>query len=260
MSAMYNYSRFLKEPIFPPARFRDIDSSRVREIIESVKKDGRVVLLSDEAAKVVESYGIMITDNKVAKSPLEAARYAQELGFPVVLKIMSPDILHKTDLGGVVLNLNSKKDVISAYNGIITSVSKYMPRARIYGMLIYHMIPKGREMIIGMSQDVQFGPLIMFGLGGIYVNFLKDVSFRLAPLSDQDAREMIEETKAYMLLKGIRGEPPSDLDAIKMTLLRVGQLVSDFPEIIELDINPVIVYGEGEGCIALDVKITLTQD
>jgi acetyltransferase len=122
------------------------------------------------------------------------------------------------------------------------------------------MAPSGREIIIGMSQDVQFGPLMMFGLGGIYVNFLKDVSFRLAPLSESDAWEMMEETKAFSLLKGIRGETPSDIEALKNTLLRVGQLVWDFPEIVEMDINPVMVYGQGEGCIALDVKITLSKD
>jgi len=258
--AMYEYSRFLREPVYPPARFKDVDREAVREIIDTVRKDGRVVLLSNEAADVVEAYGIAAPENRLAQSPEEAANYAEELGYPVVLRIVSPDILHKTDVGGVALNLNSAEEVASAYDGIITSVSRYMPRARIYGMMVYHMVPRGREMIIGMSQDVQFGPLMMFGLGGIYVNFLKDVSFRLAPLSEPEARGMIEETKAFTLLKGIRGEPPSDIESIKMTLLRVGQLVSDFPEIVEMDINPIIVYGEGEGCTALDVKITLTKD
>jgi acetyltransferase len=121
------------------------------------------------------------------------------------------------------------------------------------------MVPKGREMIIGMSKDLQFGPLLMFGLGGIYVNFLKDVSFRLAPLTDHEANEMMEETKAYTLLKGIRGEDPSDISALKDMILRVSQLVSDFPEIVEMDINPVVVYKAEEGAYALDVKITLSK-
>jgi acetyltransferase len=189
-----------------------------------------------------------------------AAEYAEELGLPVVLRVVSPDIIHKTDVGGVVLNLKTTEEVRNAYDGILTGVARFMPRARIHGVMVYHMVPRGREMIIGMSQDVQFGPLVMFGLGGIYVNFLKDVSFRLAPLSEPEAREMMEETKAYALLKGIRGEPPSDTEALKNTILRVGQLVWDFPEIVEMDINPVIVYGWGEGCIALDVKMTLTKD
>jgi acetyl coenzyme A synthetase (ADP forming)-like protein len=260
LSALYDYSRFLKEPEYPPARFKDVDSERVEEVLDTVKKDGRVVLLSNEAADVVEAYGIRVPESRIARSADEAATYAEELGFPVVLRIVSPDILHKTDVGGVVLNLNSIEEVRSTFDGIITSVSRFMPRARIYGVMVYHMVPQGKEMIVGMSQDVQFGPLVMFGLGGIYVNFLKDVSFRLAPLSEPEAREMIEETKAHALLKGIRGEPPSDIEALKKTILRVGQLVWDFPQIVEMDINPVIVYEEGVGCIALDVKITLTKE
>ena len=260
ISALYTYARFLKEPENPPVRFRDVNPQRVREILDSVRKDRRVVLLSNEAADVVEAYGIQAPESKVAKTAEEAAEYAEELGFPVVLRVVSPDILHKTDVGGVVLNLKTTEEVRNAYDGILTGVARFMPRARIHGVMVYHMVPRGREMIIGMSQDIQFGPLVMFGLGGIYVNFLKDVSFRLAPLSEPEAREMMEETKAYALLKGIRGEPPSDTEALKNTILRVGQLVWDFPEIVEMDINPVIVYGWGEGCIALDVKMTLTKD
>jgi acetyl coenzyme A synthetase (ADP forming)-like protein len=260
ISALYAYARFLKEPENPPVRFRDVDPQRVREILDSVREDRRVVLLSNEAADVVEAYGITAPEARVANTADEAAEYAEELGFPVVLRVVSPDILHKTDVGGVVLNLKTPEEVRNAYDGILTGVTRFMPRARIHGVMVYHMVPKGREMIIGMSQDVQFGPLVMFGLGGIYVNFLKDVSFRLAPLSEPEAREMMEETKAYALLKGIRGEPPSDTEALKNTILRVGQLVWDFPEIVEMDINPVIVYGWGEGCIALDVKMTLTKD
>ena len=260
ISALYTYARFLKEPENPPVRFRDVNPKRVREILDSVRKDRRVVLLSNEAADVVEAYGIQSPESKVAKTAEMAAEYAEELGFPVVLRVVSPDILHKTDVGGVVLNLKTTEEVRNAYDGILTGVARFMPRARIHGVMVYHMVPRGREMIIGMSQDVQFGPLVMFGLGGIYVNFLKDVSFRLAPLSEPEAREMMEETKAYALLKGIRGEPPSDTEALKNTILRVGQLVWDFPEIVEMDINPVIVYGWGEGCIALDVKMTLTKD
>ncbi len=260
LSAMYEYRRFLKVPEYSPAMFDDVDKESVRAVFESVRADERVVLLSNEAAKVVEAYGIRSTENRIARTGAEAAKYAEELGYPVVLKIVSPDILHKTDIGGVVLNINSAGEVRSAFEGIIAAVYNFMPRARIYGVIVYRMIPRGREMIIGMSRDVQFGPLIMFGLGGIYVNFLKDVSFRLAPISDYEAQRMMEETKAYTLLKGIRGETPSDVEALKEAILRVGQLVWDFPEIVEIDINPVMVYGEGEGCIALDVKITLSKD
>jgi acetyl coenzyme A synthetase (ADP forming)-like protein len=260
VSAMYEYARFMKEPEHPPTRFKDVNPDRVQDILNAARKDGRVILLSNESTEVVEAYGIRSTNNRLARSADEAVKFAGELGYPVVLKIVSPDILHKTDIGGVALNLRSGDEVRSAYQGVLTSVGRFMPEARIYGVTVYHMVPQGRETIIGMSQDIQFGPLVMFGLGGIYVNFLKDVSFRLAPLSDHEAQRMMEETRAYTLLKGIRGEPPSDIESLKNTILRVGQLVWDFPEIVEMDINPVIVYEWGEGCIALDVKITLTKD
>jgi acetyl coenzyme A synthetase (ADP forming)-like protein len=260
ISAMYQYARFMKEPEHSPVRFKDIDPDKVTSILDAVRKDGRVVLLSSEAADVMGAYGIKSTFNRLANSANEAAKYADEMGYPVVLKIVSPEILHKTDIGGVALNLLSAEEARSAYESIMTSVTKFMPQANIYGVSVAHMVPQGRELIIGMSRDVQFGPLVMFGLGGIYVNFLKDVSFRLAPLSDYEAQSMMEETRAYTLLKGIRGEAPSDVEALKNTILRVGQLVWDFPQIVEMDINPVFVYPEGEGCIALDVKITLTKD
>ena len=259
-AALFEYSSFLKEPEYPPARFEDVDPRRVEEIFDSVRRDSRVVLLPHEAAEVVETYGIRAPRSRVARTVEEAVRYAEDLGYPVVLKIVSPDILHKTDIGGVALSLRSADEVRSAFEGIMSRVTRFMARARIYGVMVYRMVPAGKEMIIGMSRDVQFGPLVMFGLGGIYVNLLKDVSFRLPPLSEQEAREMIEETRAYTLLKGIRGEPSSDVAALVETILRVGQLVWDFPQIVEMDINPVIVYEEGNGCIALDVKITLTKD
>jgi len=260
LSALYQYARFLREPSAAINRFDDVDENKVKEIFASALRDGRIVLLPHEAADVVEAYGIKAPQTKVAHTPEEAARYAQELGYPAVLKIVSPDILHKTDIGGVALNLKTPEEVMSAFDSIMARAAQFMGSARIYGVMVYRMVPMGREMIIGMSRDVQFGPLMMFGLGGIYVNFLKDVSFRLAPLSKREARQMIEETKAYTLLKGIRGEPPSDIAALSDALLRVGQLVWDFPKILEMDINPVIVYQEGNGCIALDVKITLTKD
>ena len=257
LSALYTYARYLKRPVERPTRFQDVDVDRVREIIKRARRDRRVVLLPHEASEVVRAYGVEAPEMRVATSEAEAVDYAEELGYPVVLKIVSPDILHKTDIGGVVLNLSSAEEVRSAYRGIMARVSRHMPQARLYGVLVSKMAPQGREMIIGMSRDVQFGPLIMFGLGGIYVNFLRDVSFALAPLSRREAAEMIRETKAYTLLRGIRGEKPADLKALEEVILRVGQLSVDFPEILEMDINPLMVYEEGRGCIAVDVKITL---
>lgn len=260
LSALYAYARYLKRSREKPTRFEDVDADRVREILQGAREDGRVVLLPHEASEVVKAYGVEAPEMRVATSEAEAVNYAEELGYPVVLKIVSPDILHKTDIGGVVLNLSSAEEVRSAYRGIMARVSRHMPQARLYGVLISKMVPQGREMIIGMSRDVQFGPLIMFGLGGIYVNFLRDVSFALAPLSKREVAEMIRETKAYTLLRGIRGEKPADLKALEEVILRVGQLSMDFPEILEMDINPLMVYEEGGGCIAVDVKITLGVD
>ncbi len=259
VAAMYRYARFLRRDEDAPVSFGDLDPGRVREIIANARADGRVVLLSTEAAEVMNTYGVSAPSSRLATSPDSAAAYAGELGYPVVLRIVSPDILHKTDVGGVALNLNTAEEVRAAYDRVVASSSRLMPLAKIYGVMVYHMVPRGREMIIGMSRDVQFGPLIMFGLGGIYVNFLRDVSFRLAPLSEREAEEMMESTKAYTLLKGIRGEEPSDIHALRDALLRLSQLVWDFPEIVEMDVNPVIAYHDGEGCCALDVKITLSK-
>ncbi len=259
LDALYRYAKFLKEPQHEQTKFDDVNSETVRNIIKTARKEGRVVLLADETVQIAEAYGMRTAGDRIARSDEEAVKIAGELGYPVVMKIASPDILHKTDVGGISLNLKKDAEVRLAYDHILTNVERLMPQALIRGVSISKMVPPGREMIIGMSQDVQFGPLVMFGLGGIYVNFLKDVSFRLTPLSDYEVEHMMEETKAYTLLKGIRGEKPSDINSLKETILRVGQLVCDFPEILEMDINPVLVYGAGEGCIALDVKITLSK-
>jgi acetyltransferase len=194
----------------------------------------------------------------LAEKADEAVKYAVEVGYPVVMKIVSPDILHKTDIGGVVLNITTSDLVRKAFAEIMEKSRKAHPEAKIYGVSIDKMVPRGREMIIGMSRDPQFGPMIMFGLGGIYVNFLKDVAFRIAPVSQRDAEGIVKETKSNTLLKGIRGEPPADIKALQETILRVSQLVITYPEIAEMDINPILVYKEGEGCQALDVKIALT--
>ena len=187
----------------------------------------------------------------------EAVLHADTIGYPVVMKVVSPDILHKTDIGGVELNLTNSEMVRIAFEEIMRKARRGRPLAKIYGITVDKMVPKGREMIIGMNRDPQFGPMIMFGLGGIYVNFLKDVAFKLAPLNERDAQEIIENTRSFSLLKGVRGEPPSDIESLKDVILRVSNLVWDFPEISEMDINPIFVYGKGMGCNALDVKISL---
>ena len=258
LNALYQRARYLKLPELEAKSFSEVDQDKVRSIFRTVREDNRHVLLPHEAAAVANAYGIRTPEIRLATSSEEAIGYAEEIGYPVVLKIVSPDILHKTDYGGVELNLTNSDMVRIAFDEIMRKSRRGQPLAKIYGVSVDKMVAKGREMIIGMSRDPQFGPMVMFGLGGIYVNFLKDVAFRLAPLNERDAQQMMEETKSYTLLEGVRGETRADIPALKDTLLRVGDLIWDFPEISEMDINPVFVYDEGKGCSALDVKITLT--
>ena len=255
--AIYRYQRYLKLPAEKPLNY-PVDKKRVDAIFKAVRADNRKVLLPPEAADVARAYGISAPPCVLAEKADEAVKYAVEMGYPVVMKIVSPDILHKTDIGGVVLNITTSDLVRKAFAEIMEKSRKAHPEAKIYGVSVDKMVPRGREMIIGMSRDPQFGPMIMFGLGGIYVNFLKDVAFRIAPVSHRDAEGIVKETKSNTLLKGIRGEPPADIKALQETILRVSQLVITYPEIAEMDINPILVYKEGEGCQALDVKIALT--
>jgi len=258
LNALYQYARHLRLPEIDPPAFDDIERAKVKEIFDSVKKDNRNVLFPHEAMQVAKAYGISAPASQLATTADEAVEYAEEMGYPVVMKIVSPDIMHKTDIGGVELNLTNSNMVRIAFEEIMRKSRKAQPLAKIYGITVDKMVPKGKEMIIGMSRDPQFGPMVMFGLGGIYVNFLKDVAFRLAPMNEREAQNMMEETKSYTLLKGVRGEAPADIDALRDAILRVGHLVWDFPELKDLDINPIFVYDASEGVSALDVKITLS--
>jgi acetyl coenzyme A synthetase (ADP forming)-like protein len=258
LNALYQYARHLKLPELQPPEYDDIDRDKVREIFISVKEDGRKVLFPHEASQVVKYYGIPAPASGLATSADEAVKLAENMGYPVVMKVVSPEIMHKTDIGGVELNLTNANMVRIAFDEIIRKSRKAQPLAKIYGITVDKMVPKGREMIIGMSRDPQFGPMVMFGLGGIYVNFLKDVAFRLAPMNVREAQEMMEETRSYSLLKGVRGESPADIDTLRESIIRVSHLVWDFPEIKDLDINPIFVYDEGKGVSALDVKMTLS--
>jgi acetyltransferase len=259
LDALYKYMRHLKlKPLSPP-EFDDIDREKVKKIFEEVRKDGRKVLFPHEAIAVIEAYGVEAPGSKLAKTAEEAVTHAETIGYPVVMKVVSPDIMHKTDIGGVELNLTNSQMVRIAFEEIMMKSRKAQPLAKIYGITVDKMVPRGREMIIGMSRDPQFGPMIMFGLGGIYVNFLKDVSFRLAPVNEREAQEMMEETRSYTLLKGVRGEAPADINALRDAIMRIGVMVWDQPELKELDINPILVYDENKGVSALDVKMTLGE-
>jgi len=252
------YLEFFEKIIEKEVKFYDVDFERARRIIDKVKSEGRKVLLEVEAKELVRAYGIPTPITVLVKSEDEAVEAASKMGYPVVLKVASPQILHKTDIGGVILNINSDNEVREAFRTILSRVRRYAPRATLYGITVQKMVPKGREVIVGVTKDPTFGHLIMFGSGGIYANILKDVSFRLTPITLAEAKDMVRETKAYALLKGVRGESPADIASVINVLLRLNQLVQEIPEIVEMDINPLFVYEEGEGCIALDVKVVIS--
>jgi acyl-CoA synthetase (NDP forming) len=229
--------------------------SQASRVIKRAIEEGRRVLLEPEAKVVCMDYGIPVTRFMVASSEREAAEFAGEIGYPVVLKVVSPDIIHKSDAGGVLVNLKSSADVGNGYRKILENVKKYDAEAKIVGVLVQEMAPQSTEVIVGAIKDPQFGPTVMFGLGGIFVEILKDVNFRIAPLSLDDAREMITELKAYPLLKGFRNTPPADTDALVSILLNTSRLVMDHPEIKELDLNPVMAYQKGAKTV--DARIIL---
>jgi len=228
---------------------------KVSQIFEEARKDGRSYLLEPEAKMICMEYGIPVTRFRVAKTRGEALKFAEEIGYPLVLKIVSPDVIHKFDVGGVILNLKSAKDVQDAFDKILTNVKKHKPDARIVGVLVQEMAPSSTEIIVGATKDPQFGPALMFGLGGIFVEALKDVTFRIAPITERDAQEMITEVKAYPILRGYRGQPPADIDAIVQILMNTSRLVMDHLEIKELDLNPIMVYEKGAKTV--DARIIL---
>ena len=203
----------------------------------------------------VMEYGIPVTKFKVASNEADAAKFADEIGYPVVLKIVSPDVIHKSDAGGVMVNLKTSIDVANAYGKILENVKNYNANAKIVGVLVQEMAPQSTETIVGAIKDPQFGQTIMFGLGGIFVELLKDVNFRVAPITVDDAKEMITQLKAYPLLKGFRNTPPADIDALVSVLMSVSRLVMDNPEIKELDLNPVLAYPTGTKTV--DARIIL---
>ena len=224
-------------------------------ILSQVRKEGRKSLLETEAKTVCIEYGIPVTKFELAISEEEAVKFANAIGFPTVLKIVSSDIIHKSDMGGVIVGLKTTEDVRHGYNRILQNAKKYDPRARIAGVLVQEMAPPSTEVIVGAIKDPQFGPAVMFGLGGVFVEVLKDVTFRIAPITEDDACEMISEVKAYPLLKGYRNTPPADIGAIQRVLLCTSKLVTDYTEIKELDLNPVIVYEKGAKTV--DARIIL---
>ena len=257
-AAMRDYRHLRSQP---PARIERLptDNDRVRQVIRRVREDGRVTIGDAESREILTAYNMRIPQAQLAPSADEAVAIADQIGYPVVLKIASPNILHKTDVGGVRVNLNSPGDVRDAFDLIVYRAQRYVPDAVIWGCLVQEMIPKGLEILVGMNRDPQFGPLVTFGLGGIYVETLRDVTFRVAPFDRAEALAMLGEIRAHALLDGVRGARPADKEAIADTLLHISQLVTDFPEIVELDINPLMVYEAGRGAISLDMRLVLSS-
>ena len=216
----------------------------MHQIIQIAKKEKRS-LLETEAKELLREYGIPVPDFKLIKSEDEIAGLAKEINFPIVMKIVSPDIIHKTDAGGVKVGIKDEEEAMATYQEIISKAKKYNKNAKISGVIVYPMVPQGTEIIIGMMKDPHFGPVIMFGLGGIFVEVLKDISFRILPIEERDAWEMITEIKGSKILKGVRGEGSKDIKAIKKLLMKISQLVMENPEIKEIDLNPAFVFDKG---------------
>ncbi len=254
--AMYRYHAWIKRP---PKTFTNMNVRKngVTAIFEKVKQENRDRFTDEEIHEVLKTYGFRQPKGLFARTSEEAVAAAKRIGYPVVMKIMSPQVVHKSDIGGVRKNLNNKKDVENAFFEITTHVRNIMPAATIYGVLIQEMISPGKEVIIGITKDPQFGHMIMFGLGGIYVEVLRDISFRIVPLSNEDVHEMVREIKTFPLLRGVRGEAETDIGAIEQALLSFNQLAMDFPQIIEADINPLLAHTRGKGVIAIDARFTI---
>jgi len=262
MRAFAARCRFAEWSRTPLEDFRtfDVDREAVRRVFEGERAAGRTRIVEVRALDVLRAYGLPTAPFRLAATADEAAAAASEMGYPVVLKIASPVVLHKTDVGGVRVRLADEAAARKAFDEIMSNVrSRVGADAEIWGVLVQKMLPPAKEVILGMTRDAKFGPLIMFGLGGIYTEALRDVAFRLAPLRPNVAEEMIRSIRSYRLLEGFRGERPSDLPAIAEALQRLSQLVMDWPEIQELDINPLMVFAHGEGAAAADARIILSN-
>ena len=226
-------------------------------VLGEARAEGRTLLNEVEAKTLLREAGIAATAATLATSRDQAQAQADQMGYPVVLKVVSPDIAHKSDVGGVKLNLRDRDGVGAAFDEIMVNSKKAEPNATIKGVSVQQMAAQGTEVIVGMTTDPQFGPVMMFGLGGIMVEVLKDVSFRLVPVSDKDAGQMIDEIKGKPILQGVRGQPAADIAALKQTIVKVSEFVAAHPEVRELDLNPVFAYPDG--AVAVDGRIVVSE-
>ena len=256
LKAMLRFVEWVKSPDGNITKF-EVDKDKAKSIFDKVKAEGRTNLLEDEGREILDAYGFPLPQSIVATTEDEAVDAANKIGYPIVMKISSPQIVHKSDAGGVKVNLTNDDETRDGFRTIMENAKKYDSNAEIKGVLIVEMVKGGKEMIIGSKLEPGMGPVVMLGMGGIYVEILKDVTFRLAPLTDQEANDMISSIKTKKLLDGVRGEEPSDINKLSECIQRLSQLVSDFKEIKELDMNPVLVMEKGKGCKILDVRIGL---
>jgi acetyl coenzyme A synthetase (ADP forming)-like protein len=258
MACMAEHREWRQQERGPLERF-SADRERAATALLAAQKAGRLGLNEVEARQVVAAYGVPLPTSQLASTVEQAVQWAEEVGYPVVMKIISPDILHKSDIGGVRVGLKNEKEVRMAYEEITNRAYRYMEHADIWGVAVQQMVKTGREVILGVTKDPTFGPMVMFGLGGIYVEILKDVVFRIAPLTRGEVQDMVRSIRSYALLAGARGEPPADVDALVECILRISQMVVDFPQIVELDINPLFVYEAGQGAMAVDARIVVSE-
>ena len=231
-----------------------------KELVAKALSEGRTKLLEHEALALAEYYGIPVARYGIALSEDDVEKVIKSVGFPAVAKVVSPDISHKSDVGGVILGIKDVESALKAYKQIMENVKKNVPNARVTGVLYQKMAEPGYiEVIVGATRDPTFGPVIMFGLGGIFVEVLKDVSFRVAPLEPEDAEEMIKEIKTHKILEGYRGMPPRDVESIKDILMKVSKLMLEVDEIQDIDLNPIMLYEKGKGAVAVDVRVILKE-
>ena len=256
LNAMLTFTNWIKNSSGKTTKFI-VKKDKVKKILDNAKKEKRNALLEEEGQEILRAYGFPLPASKLAKTKKEAVTASKKIGYPVVLKIASPQIIHKSDAGGVKVNLQNAKDVENAFDIIIKNAKKYNKKADIKGVLVVEMVKGGKEMIIGSKLEPGFGPVVMLGMGGIYVEVLKDVTFKLAPMTNIEADDMISSIKTKKILEGVRGEKPSDIKKLSECIQRLSQLVSDFNEIKELDMNPVLVMEKNKGCRVLDVRIGL---
>ncbi len=259
LKAMRDYARWRRRPPRMVTRFR-VNRRRVERIIARRLRVGRHRVGEVRSKDILRAYGFCIPDGVLAATADEAVEAAERIGYPVAVKIVSPDVVHKSDIGGVRLNVASREAVADAFDLMMLRIRQRAPEARIEGAYVEKMLPRGLEVIIGMSRDPQFGPMLMFGLGGIFVEVMKDVTFHLAPVTHEEALQMLASTRSYEILQGARGQRAIDLAAVATGLQRISQLTTDFPEIDEVDINPFIVGEVGRESFVADVRITLGGD